>query len=215
MDNVPITCSGQPILKRSLITSIKVSVVATTGILNWNPLGDLHLCHLQWKWIHPCQLLASCWGHTHPLSDCKEQEVARLSGFNTFFPIWSGLALRAPPRTWWSWGWRTTIGTPTKTAPSFGTLKMENWLRFRRRLTIRRQVIVAQVGKIVRCTCGGYLRRDLDWPPPKIHVRREQKKTLTRPKILPKNTACPLLEERESRREEQVITRIKISKCWW
>ena len=89
---------------------------------------------------------------------------------------------------------------------------MENWLRFRRRLTIRRQVIVAQVGKIVRCTCGGYLRRDLDWPPPKIHVRREQKKTLTRPKIQPKNTACPLLEERESRREEQVITRIKISK---
>ena len=66
-----------------------------------------------------------------------------------------------------------------------------------------RQVIVAQVGKIVRCTCGGYLRRDLDWPPPKIHVRREQKKTLTRPKILPKNTACPLLEERESRRENQ------------
>ena len=127
------------------------------------------------------------------------------------FPIWSGLALRAPPRTWWSWGWRTTIGTPTKTAPSFGTLKMENWLRFRRRLTIRRQVIVAQVGKIVRCTCGGYLRRDLDWPPPKIHVRREQKKTLTRPKIQPKNTACPLLEERESRREKQVLTRIKIS----
>ena len=43
-----------------------------------------------------------------------------------------------------------------------------------------------------------------DWPPPKIHVRREQKKTLTRPKIQPKNTACPLLEERESRRENQV-----------
>ena len=111
------------------------------------PKGDLHLCHLQRKWIHPCQLLASCWGHTHPLSDCKEQEVARLSGFNTFFPIWSGLALRAPPRTWWSWGWRTTTGAPTKTAPSFGTLKMENWLRFSLGLTLRRRSNCCAGGK--------------------------------------------------------------------
>ena len=133
MDNTPISCSGHPILRTNLVTSIKVQNLLQVSEFRMSvkvfiQQGNLHICHLQRKWIHSRKLSAIYWGCAHTLSDLKAQEVTSLSLFyDNFWLLDTGLVLETPTSRQ---DWRTMTGAWTKTGQGFGTPNMESWLRF-------------------------------------------------------------------------------------
>ena len=209
VDNNPISCSGHPILRTNLVTSIKVELLMLSQklFLNSKFLSNKVICTsatcTESGFIHAGCLRAIEDVLIHYLTSRHKRWIFNFQfKFRQLLCLNIGLALGTPTS---GQSWKILTGVWTKTGLSSGTLNMEGWL-LRYYWNQAEEEIFSQVGKMVRCRCGGFLRRDLDWPPPQTFMRRDQKRTLLRPKTQTqtKNTGCTLLEEREDHRGSEV-----------